>query len=133
MSATIQPEPLSSRLLCRNIKIRIFKTIILPVVPDGYVTWPVTIKEKHRLRVIVNRVLSRLFGLKRDEVMGWWRKWHNEKLHNLYCSPCIIRMFYLVEDEVGKEYSMNGMKRNAYTTFVYGSARRKETTRNEKR
>jgi hypothetical protein len=52
----------------------------------------VKLREGHRLRVFENRVLRRLFGPKRDEVIGRWRKLYNEKLHNLYCSPSIIRM-----------------------------------------
>jgi hypothetical protein len=51
-----------------------------------------TVKEEHRLRVFEKRVLSRIFGPRRDEVMGDWRKLHNEELHNLYSSPNIIRM-----------------------------------------
>jgi hypothetical protein len=50
------------------------------------------LREEHRLRVFENRVLRRIFGSKRDEVMGSWRKLHNEELHNLYYSPSIIRM-----------------------------------------
>jgi hypothetical protein len=49
-------------------------------------------REEHRLRVFKNRVLRRLFGMKRDEVTGDWRKLHNEELHNLYSLPDIIRM-----------------------------------------
>jgi hypothetical protein len=52
----------------------------------------VTLREEHRLRVFENRVLRRIFGPKRDEVTGGWRKLHNEELHNLYSSPSIIRM-----------------------------------------
>jgi hypothetical protein len=52
----------------------------------------VTLREEHRLRVFENRVLRRIFGPKRDEVKGDWRKLHNEELHNLYSSPNIIRM-----------------------------------------
>jgi hypothetical protein len=65
---------LSSRLLSKNIKIRIYKTIILPVVLYGYETWSLILWEEHRLRVFENRVLSRIFGPKRDEVTGDWRK-----------------------------------------------------------
>jgi hypothetical protein len=61
---------LSSRLLSRNIKIRIYKTIILPVVLYGCETWSLTVREEHRLRVFENRVLRRIFGPKRDEVIG---------------------------------------------------------------
>jgi hypothetical protein len=58
-----------------------------------------------RLRVFENRVLRRVFGPKRDEVTGGWRKLHNEELHNLYSSPSIIRM--IKEDEMGGECSTN--------------------------
>jgi hypothetical protein len=83
---------LSSPLRPKNIKIRIYKIIILPVVLYGCEIWSLTLREEHRLRVFENRVLRRIFGPKRDEVTGGWRKLHNEKLHNLYPSPSIIRM-----------------------------------------
>jgi hypothetical protein len=82
---------LSSRLLSRNVKVKIYKTIILPVVLYGCETWSLTLSEEHRLRVFKNRVLRRIFGTKRNEVTGEWRKLHNEELHNLYSSPNIIR------------------------------------------
>jgi hypothetical protein len=78
--------------LSKNIKIRIYKTIILPVVLCGCETWSLTLREEHRLRVFENRVLRRTFGPKRDEVTGGWRKLHNEELRNLYPFPNIIRM-----------------------------------------
>jgi hypothetical protein len=58
----------------------------------GCETWSLTIREEHRLRVFENGVLRRIFGRKRDEVTGGWRKLHNEELHNLYSSTSIIRM-----------------------------------------
>jgi hypothetical protein len=61
-----------------------------------------------RLRVFENRVLRRIFGPKTDEVMGDWRKLHNEELHNLYSLPNIIRMIKSKEDEMGRVCSMNG-------------------------
>jgi hypothetical protein len=70
-------------LLSKNIKIRIYKTIILPVVLYGCET----LREKQRLRVFENRWLRRIFGPRRDEVTGCWRNLHNEELHNLYSSP----------------------------------------------
>jgi hypothetical protein len=82
---------LSSRLLSRNVKVKIYKTIILPVVLDGCETWSLTLREEHRLRVFENRVLRRIFVPKRDEVTEEWRKLHNEELHNLYSSLDIIR------------------------------------------
>jgi hypothetical protein len=80
---------LSSHLLFRNVKVKIYKTIILPVVLYGCETWSLTIREEHRLRVFENRVLRRIFGQKRDEVTGEWRKLHSEELHILYSSPSI--------------------------------------------
>jgi hypothetical protein len=82
---------LSSRLPSRNVKVKIYKTIILLAVLYGCETWSLTLREEPRLRVFENRVLRRIFGPKRDEVTGEWRKLHNEELHNLYSSPDIIR------------------------------------------
>jgi hypothetical protein len=79
-------------LLSKNIKIRIYKTLILPVVLYGCETWSLTLREEHRLRVFENRVLRRIFGPRRDEVTGDWRKLHNEEVHNLYSLPTTIRM-----------------------------------------
>ena len=75
---------LSSRLLSKNLKIKIYRTIILPVVLYGCETWSLTLREERRLRVFDNRVLRRVFGPKRDEVTGEWRKLHNEELNDLY-------------------------------------------------
>jgi hypothetical protein len=82
---------LSSRLLSRNVKVKIYKTIILPVDLYGCETWSLTLREEHRLRVFENRVLRRIFGPKRDEIKGEWRKLHSGELHNVYLSPDIIR------------------------------------------
>ena len=81
---------LSSSLLSNNLKIKIYRTIILPVVLYGCETWSLTLREEHRLRVFENRALRRIFGLKRDGVTGEWRKLHNEELNDLYCSPNIV-------------------------------------------
>jgi hypothetical protein len=66
----------------KNLKIRIYKTIILPVVLYGCESWSLTLREEHRLRVFENRMLRRIFGLKRDEVTGEWRKLHKEELRD---------------------------------------------------
>jgi hypothetical protein len=66
---------------------RLNKTITLPVILYGCETWYLTLREEHRLRVFVDRVLRKTFGPKRDEVTGEWRKLHYEELHNLYSSP----------------------------------------------
>jgi hypothetical protein len=79
-------------LLSKNLKIKIYKTIILPVVLYGCETWSLTLREEHKLTVFENRVLRRIFGPKRDEVTGEWRKLHNEELQDLYSSPSIIKI-----------------------------------------
>jgi hypothetical protein len=81
---------LSSRLLSRNLNVKIYKTIFLPVVMYGCETWSLTLREEHRLRVFENRVLRRIFGPKRDEVMVECRKMHSGELHNFYSSPDTI-------------------------------------------
>ena len=75
----------SSSLLSKNLKITIYRTIILPVVLYGCETWSLILREERRLRVFKNRVLRRMFGSKRDEVTGEWRKLHIEELNDLYC------------------------------------------------
>jgi hypothetical protein len=78
--------------LSKNLKIRIYKTIILPVILYGCETWSLTLREEHRLRVFENKVLSRIFEPKRDEVTGGWRKPHNGEVRDLYSSTSIIRI-----------------------------------------
>jgi hypothetical protein len=75
---------LSFRLLSKDLQIRIYKTIILSVVLQGYKAWSLTLREEHRLRVFEIRVLRKVFGPKRDEVTGEDRKLQNEELHDLY-------------------------------------------------
>jgi hypothetical protein len=77
--------------MSRNVKVKIYKTKLLPVILYECETWSLTLMEEHRLRVFENRVLRRIFGPKRDEVTREWRKFHSEELHNLYSSPNIIR------------------------------------------
>jgi hypothetical protein len=109
---------LSSRLLSRNIKIKIYKTIILPVVLYGCETWSLTLREDHRLRVFENRVLRRIFGPKRDEVTGEWRKLRNEELHNLYSSPDIIRQVKSRRMRLAGHVARMGDERKVYKVLV---------------
>ena len=81
---------LSSSLLSKHLKFKIYTTIILPVVLYGCETWSLTLREEPRLRVFENRVLGRIFGLKRYEVTGDLRKLHNEELNDLCSSPNIV-------------------------------------------
>jgi hypothetical protein len=85
------PSLLSSRLLSRNVNVKTYKCIFLPVVLYGCETWSLTLREEHRLRVFENRVLRRIFGPERDELTGEWRKLHSGDFHNMYSSPDIIR------------------------------------------
>ena len=75
----------------RILKVKICKTIILPVVLYGCKTWSLTLREECRLRVFVNRILRRIFGPNRDE-NGEWRRLHNEEFHSLYRSSNIVRV-----------------------------------------
>jgi hypothetical protein len=83
---------LSSGLLSKNLKIKIYRTIILPVVLYGCETWLLTLWEERTLRVFENMVLRRIFEPRKDEVMGEWRRLHNEELNDLYSSPSIVRV-----------------------------------------
>jgi hypothetical protein len=77
------PDTFSSRFLSKNLKIKIYETLILPIVQYGCETRSVT------LRVFENGILRRIFGLKRDD-NGVWRRLHNEEIHRLYRSPNIV-------------------------------------------
>jgi len=83
---------LSSRLLSKNLKIKIQRTIILPVVLYGCEAWSLTLREERKLSVFENMVLRRIFGPRRDEVTGEWRRLRNEELNDLYSSPYIVRV-----------------------------------------
>jgi RNase P/RNase MRP subunit POP5 len=74
------------------MKIRIYKSKVLPVVVYGCETLSLRLREEHRLRLFENRVLRRIFGPKRDEVTGEWRKLHNEELSDMHSSPNIVRL-----------------------------------------
>jgi hypothetical protein len=101
---------LSSHLISQNLKIKVHKTVILPVVLYGCETWSLTLREEHRLRVFEKRVLRRIFGPKREEDRSW-RKLHNDELHSLYSSLNIVRVIksrrmrwagHVVRVEVGR-------------------------------
>ena len=76
----------------QNLKIKIHRTIILPVVLYGRESWSLTLREKRKLKVSENMGLRRIFGTRRDEVTGEWRRLHNEELNDLYSSPNIVRV-----------------------------------------
>jgi len=83
---------LSSGLLSNNLKIKIYRTIILPVALYGCETWSLTLREEPGLSVFEKWVLRRVFGPKRDEIKGEWRKLHNEELRDFYTLPNIVRV-----------------------------------------
>ncbi|KAJ4446813.1 hypothetical protein ANN_13511 [Periplaneta americana] len=117
---------LSSSLLSKNLKVRIYKTVILPVLLYGCETWTLTLREEHRLRVFENKVLRKIFGAKRDEVTGEWRKLHNTELHALYSSPDIIRNIKSRRLRWAGHEARMGESRNPYTVLVGRPRRRWE-------
>jgi hypothetical protein len=86
---------IQSKIFClpvsyqKNVKTKIYKTEILPVVLYGCETWSLTLREERRLWIFETRVLRRIFGPEREED-GSWRKLRNDELHNLYSSPDIV-------------------------------------------
>jgi hypothetical protein len=100
------------------VKVRIYKTIILPVVLYGCETWSLTVREEHKLRMLENRVLRRIFVPKRAGVTGGWRKLLNEELHNLYSSPSKIRIIKSRRMRWAGHMARMGEKRNVYRLLL---------------
>jgi len=105
-------------MLSKNLKIKIYRNINLPVVLYGCETWSLTLWEERKLRVFENRVLRRIFGPKRDEVKGEWRKLHNEELHNLYSSPNIVRVIKSRRMRWAGHVARMGEGRDVYRVLV---------------
>jgi hypothetical protein len=119
MLATIRFRVFCPPAYCPGKRLnKIYKTIILPVVLYRCETWSLTLREEHRLRVFENRVLRRIFGCKRDEVMGEWRKLHSGELHNLYLSPDIIRQIKSRSMGWAGHVARMGEGRNLYRVLV---------------
>jgi len=118
------------RILClpvRYLKIWIFKyteLLISPVVLYGSETWSLTLREERRLRVFENKVLRKMFGPKRDEVTGEWRKLHNEELNDLFCSPKIIRVINREEGD-GRGMQHVWGRGEVLTKFWWGNLRKR--------
>jgi hypothetical protein len=117
----------SSSLLSRNVKVKIYKTIILSVVLYGCETWSLTLREEHGRRVFENRFLRKIFGPKRDEGTGEWKKLYSKELHNLYSFPNTLGRSN-GGDEMGRAYGTHGTRGKSIQGFG-GKARRKESTR----
>jgi len=109
---------LSSSLLSKNLKIMIYRTVILLLVLYGCETWSLTLREERRLTVFENRVLRRIFGAKRDEVTGEWRKLHNEELTYLYCSPNIVWVIKWRRMRWAGYVARMGERRGIYSVMV---------------
>ncbi|KAJ4446779.1 hypothetical protein ANN_13476 [Periplaneta americana] len=107
-----------ANLLSKNLKVRIYKTVILPVVLYGCETWTLILREEQRLRVFENEVLRTIFGAKRNEVTEEWRKLHNAELHALYSSPDIIRNIKSRRLRWAGYVARMGESRNAYRVLV---------------
>jgi len=119
------PNLLSPSLLSKNLKIKIYRTLRFPVVLYGCETWSLTLSEEHKLRVFEKRVLRRrIFGPKRDEVTGEWRKLHNEELNDLYSSLNIIRVIKSKRMRWVGNVARMGAWRGAYRVLM-GKPRRK--------
>jgi hypothetical protein len=118
-------------LLSKILKIRIYKTIILPVVLYGCETRSLTLREEHRLGVFENRMLKRIFGPKRDEVTGKWRKLHNEGFHDLYSSPIIVRIIKARRMRWAGHVARMRAKRNTYRLLVGNAEGRRPLGRHD--
>jgi hypothetical protein len=105
-------------LLFKNTKIKIYRTIILPVVLYGCETWSLKLREEHRLTMFENRVLRRIFRPKRDEVAGEWKRLHNEELNDFYSSPTIIRVIKSRRMRWAGHVARMGKGRGAYRILV---------------
>jgi hypothetical protein len=126
-------EPSVFPSVVKNLKMRIYKTVILPVILYGYETWSLTLREEHRLRVFENKVLRRIFGPKRHEGTGGCRKLHNEELHDLYSSPSIIRIIKPRRMRWAGHVDRMGEKRNAYRLMVGKPERKRSLGRPRRR
>jgi len=105
---------LSSRLLSKNLKIKIYRTIFLPVVLYG----SLTLREQRKLRVFENMVLRRIFGPRKDEATEEWRRLNNEELNDLYCSPNIVRVIKSRRMRWAGHVARMGEERGVYSVLV---------------
>ena len=95
-------------MLSKKLKVKTYKTIILPVVLYGCETWSLTLRQEHRLRMFENKEHRKIVGAKKDEITGEWRKLHNAELDALYSSHNIIRSFKIETTEMGRTRSTCG-------------------------
>jgi hypothetical protein len=101
-----------------SVNIKVYRTIILYAVLYGCETWSPTLREERRLRLFENRVPRRIFGPKRDQVTGEWRRLHNEEINDLYCSPSIYRVIKARRMRWAGHVAQMGEGRGAYSVLV---------------
>ena len=118
---------LSSSLLSKNIKIKIYRTLILPVLFYGCETWSLTLREERRLKMFEKRVLRSIFGPKKDEVTGEWRKLHNKEQNDLF-SLSIVRVIKLRRIRWVGPVARMGERRGVYRVLVGKPERRPKET-----
>jgi len=109
---------LSSSFLSKNVKIKTYRTINLPVVLYGFETLSLTLREERKLRLFENKVLRRIFGSKKEEVTGEWRKLHNETLNDLYSSPNIFQVIKLRRMSWAGHVARMGERRGVFSVLV---------------
>jgi hypothetical protein len=112
------PEPSVFPSVVKKSKYENIQYYNLPVILYGCETWSLTLCGEHRLRVSENKVLRRIFGPKKDEVTGGWRKLHNEELNDLYSSPSIIRIMKSRRMRWAGHVARMVEKRNSYRLLV---------------
>jgi len=125
-------NPLSSSFLSKNLKIKIYRTIIWTVVLYGCETWSRTLREERRLKFFENRV-SRRFGPKRDEVKREWKKVHNDELNDLYSSPCVVRVINSRIMRWAGHVARIGVRREVYRVLVGKPERKRPLGRPRRR
>jgi hypothetical protein len=105
-------------LLSKTAKIRVYRTVVVRVVLYGCETWSLTLREEQRLRVFENRLLRRIFGPKRGEATGKWRRLHNKELNDLYSSSNIIRVIKWRRLRWSRHVAHMGEKSDTYRILV---------------
>jgi hypothetical protein len=105
-------------LLSKNLKIKIYRNIIFPVVLYGCETWSLTLREERRLRVFENRVLKRVFEPKSNEVTGDWRKLYNDELNDLYSLPNIVHVVKSIRMRWAGHVARMGEERGVHRVLV---------------
>jgi hypothetical protein len=120
-------------LLSKNIKIKVYRTLVLPLVLYGCETWPFTLTEGHRLRVFENRVLRRIFGSRKDKATGEWRGLHNEELCDAYSSRNTIWVIKSRRMRWEGHVVRMGERRGAYKVLMVKRERKKPLGRPRRR